>query len=148
MNRRVSFPLTAALVAATFLVAFPGCSAGADDVAAGDAAPAGDAAQFKNVKILTHVTSKTEMRRIMKEQAAALGVKCSHCHVPGKFDLDDKKEKLVAREMMRMVANLNSTVFKEAEKKPAISCWTCHRGGTEPEATVPQSALDKLDAQQ
>ena len=138
---RPALALTAvAVVSAALLLAFPACSS-ADD------ASGGDTVQFKNVKILTNVTSKTEMRRIMKLQAASLGVKCSHCHVPGKFDLDDKKEKLVARDMLKMVANLNDTVFKDAEKKPAITCWTCHRGGTEPEHEVPQAALDALDAQ-
>ena len=111
--------------------------------------PVNDTVQFKNVKILTGVTSKSEMRRIMKEQAAALGVKCSHCHVPGKFDLDEKKEKVAAREMMKMVRDINALpVFKDAEEKPAVTCWTCHRGGTEPEHVVPQSAYDKLDSQE
>lgn len=141
MKRRVL--VLAALAAAASLAAALSCrSVLADE-------PVNDKVQFKNVKILTHVTSKSEMRRIMKEQAAALGVKCSHCHVPGKFELDDKKEKLEAREMMKMVRDLNALpLFKDVEEKPAVSCWTCHRGATEPEHVVPQSAYDKLDSQE
>ena len=110
-------------------------------------APVEDQATFKNVKILTNVTSKTEMRRIMKEQAAALGVKCSHCHVPGKFELDDKEEKRRAREMMEMVKKLEETTFKDEEKKPSVTCWTCHRGKTEPETVVPPEAFAATDEQ-
>lgn len=93
-------------------------------------------ATFKNVKVLTGVTSKTEMRRIMKEQAAALGVKCVHCHVPGKFELDDKDEKKAARAMMTMVRDLNAKYFPDA-KEPAVTCWTCHRGEQKPASPPP-----------
>jgi hypothetical protein len=111
--------------------------------------PVEDATTFKNVKILTDVKSKTEMRRIMKEQAASLGVKCSYCHVPGKFELDDKKEKVVARKMMEMVKTLNATTFSDApeDEKPAITCWTCHRGAEEPESHIPPEALAAIDEQ-
>ena len=63
----------------------------------------------------------------------------------GKFDLDDKKEKKTAREMMKMVQNLNATMFKDSEKK--ISCWTCHRGHDEPDSVVPPEAFAALDEQ-
>ena len=142
MTRRKITALSAFVLAASAaFVLVPSCAPRAE-------APATDATTFKNVKILTNVTSKTEMRKLMKEQAAALGVKCSHCHVPGKFELDDKKPKLVAREMLKMTAQLNSTMFKDAEHRPAVTCWTCHRGSTEPERDVPASALDATDAQQ
>ena len=111
--------------------------------------PVEDAATFKNVKILTDVKTKTEMRRIMKAQAASLGVKCSYCHVPGKFELDDKKEKVVARKMLAMVRDLNATTFKDVpeDEKPAITCWTCHRGAEEPQSVVPPEALAATDEQ-
>ena len=140
MSRRL-VTAALALVVAACSVARPGRQALADDAAA-------PTSLFKNVKVLTHVKSKAEMREIMKAQSAALGVKCSHCHVPGKFELDDKKEKQTAREMMKMVNNLNTTVFKDFEEKPAISCWSCHRGATEVERTIPQSAFDKVGSQE
>lgn len=111
--------------------------------------PVEDATVFKNVKILTDVKTKTEMRRIMKAQAASLGVKCSYCHVPGKFELDDKKEKIVARKMLEMVRDLNATTFSDvpADEKPAITCWTCHRGAEEPQSVIPPEALAAVDEQ-
>lgn len=129
------------LAAAACILALPGRQSLAH-------APPAEPAVFKNVKVLTHVKTKAEMREIMKAQSAALGVKCSHCHVPGKFELDDKKEKLTAREMMKMVNNLNSTVFKDFKDKPALSCWSCHRGATEVERVIPQAAFDKVSAQE
>ena len=99
----------------------------------------GGSSDLTNVQVLTHVTSKSEMRAVMKVQAGSLGVKCTHCHVPGKFALDDKKEKLRAREMLKMTAELNAKWFPD-EEEPRVTCWTCHRGGTEPENTLPEGA--------
>ncbi|MEM7247520.1 MAG: c-type cytochrome [Acidobacteriota bacterium] len=95
---------------------------------------------FKNVQVLTHVKDKREMRAIMKEQAKALGVKCTYCHVQGKFDLDDKPEKVEAREMMRMVVDLNERYF--ADEEQGVTCWTCHRGASHPENLRPADAPD------
>lgn len=139
MNRRALVLATASLLAAACFVAAPGHDAVAQE-------PAGES-EFKNVQVLKHVKSKAEMRQIMKAQSAALGVKCTHCHVQGKFELDDKKEKLVAREMLKMVASLNATTFKDFEPKPSITCWTCHRGSVDVERDIPQSAFDAIDAQ-
>lgn len=141
MLRRVLFVPILAVLAIAFVAWSPGPDAAAQT------APAPGEPVFKNVKVLTGVTSKIEMRKLMKEQSAALGVKCTHCHVPGKFELDDKKPKLVAREMLRLVEQLNATTFKDAEEPPAITCWTCHRGETKPQTAVPRSAFDVVDAQ-
>jgi hypothetical protein len=110
-----------------------------------DAAPPVDS-PFQNVKVLTDVRTKQEMRAIMKAQSAALGVKCSFCHVQGSPESDEKEEKLVARQMLRMVRELNGNFLKDVEDQPAVTCWTCHRGVKEPERKIPQSALDALDA--
>jgi hypothetical protein len=96
------------------------------------------ASPFQNVQVLTQVKSKKEMRGIMKAQAKALGVKCTYCHVQGKFSLDDKKKKVQAREMLKMVAEINTNWF--AEEEHGVTCWTCHRGVEEPESTRPAEA--------
>jgi sugar phosphate isomerase/epimerase len=105
---------------------------------ADDAAPTGS--PFKNVKILTNVTSKAEMRDAMKKQAASLGVKCVHCHVPGKFDLDEKPEKEKARKMLRMVAELNTKYFAD-EDDAKVTCFTCHAGKEKPDNDIPAALL-------
>ena len=101
---------------------------------------AGEEPVFQNVQLLGHVKSKKEMRALMKEQAKALGVKCTHCHVQGKFELDDKAPKRRAREMMRMVRSLNETHFPDLET--GVTCWTCHAGREEPELTRPVGAQE------
>jgi hypothetical protein len=136
VRKTLVMTILAALAAAAILVSGKGACADT---------PVEDATVFKNVEVLKHVKSKSEMRRIMKEQAASLGVKCSHCHVPGKFDLDEKKPKKIARDMMKMVEALNATTFKDTEIK--VSCWTCHRGEEEPTSAVPPEAFLVLDEQ-
>ena len=44
--------------------------------------------------------------------SASLGVGCDHCHVPGSFEKDDKKPKLFAREMMKMMFSINQNNFE------------------------------------
>jgi hypothetical protein len=80
----------------------------------------------------------------------SLGVSCDYCHVKGEknpqtgedtwiWEKDDKKEKLVAREMMRMVLDLNQNRFK---REAVVTCYTCHRGSTRPERIVPLPPKD------
>ena len=123
----IAVALVVAFAAACFAIV-SGCSA------------QGEASPFKNVQLLTHVKTKKEMRAHMKEQAKSLGVKCTFCHVPGKFDLDEKEHKKVAREMIVMVNEINAKYF--ADEEHGISCWTCHRGNEEPEYLRPPLAPD------
>ena len=60
--------------------------------------------------------------------SGSLGVKCNYCHV-NPFEKDDKPAKQIARQMIRMVFDLNKGSFR-GEK--AVSCYTCHRGKPQP----------------
>jgi hypothetical protein len=62
----------------------------------------------------------------------SLGVECSFCHVEGAFDRDDKKQKLMAREMMQMMQTINRVNFHGRRE---VSCFTCHRGSSRPLTT-------------
>src|SRR5262245_14349540 len=78
----------------------------------------------------------------------SLGVRCDYCHVQEKPDLaktpsnvggwlwdrDDKAPKRAAREMMRMVVELNAKSFRRESR---VTCHTCHRGSVRPERTPP-----------
>ncbi len=64
---------------------------------------------------------------------AALGVECTFCHVQGNFASDDKPEKETARHMITMAKNINAN-FPDGQTH--VTCYTCHRGATEP-ATAP-----------
>jgi hypothetical protein len=76
-------------------------------------------------------------RAKLDEYNRALGVECSHCHVPDQWHDDSKAPKATARKMIEMVPLLNAKLRGIGE----ISCWTCHRGQTKP-SRVPQEALD------
>src|SRR5882672_11966515 len=60
--------------------------------------------------------------------SGSLGVKCNYCHV-NPFAKDDKPTKQTARQMIRMVFDLNNGSFNGAK---AVSCYTCHRGKPQP----------------
>ena len=85
---------------------------------------------------------------LMNLVATSLGVRCDYCHVQGNPDLsrtpsnvggwvwdrDDKLPKRRAREMMKMVVDLNASRFRGEAK---VTCYTCHRGSTQPSRLPP-----------
>ena len=96
----------------------------------------------KNLKVLPKDITKVELDSVMNGFKTALGVKCNFCHVPSKIDpkkmdfaADDKDHKIIAREMMAMMAKLNKKYFSKHQEKhgvAAVQCATCHRGKPEP----------------
>jgi hypothetical protein len=94
----------------------------------------------KNIQVLNGLP-ESQLIPVMNYMGSSLGVKCTYCHVnkDGKWDYpsDAKPEKASAREMIKMVQDLNKANFKG---NPAVSCFTCHRGEHEP-VRVPQLPL-------
>lgn len=65
----------------------------------------------------------------------SLGVNCTHCHVPGKWEGEDKPQKQIARDMAAMMARINGElkgVKNLRSSQPTINCTTCHRGEIKP----------------
>ena len=87
---------------------------------------------FKNLKVLNDTPSDLLLPS-MQFITSALGVHCEYCHVENAFDKDDKKQKQTARQMMRMMEEINNAQFKNQQK---VTCYTCHRGSPKP-LTVP-----------
>jgi photosynthetic reaction center cytochrome c subunit len=79
---------------------------------------------YKKIEVLKDIPA-SEIHPAMEYITLALGVGCPYCHTLGKFDVDDKREKHVARSMMAMTMALNATVF---DGKREVTCYTCHRG--------------------
>src|SRR5258708_11091927 len=75
----------------------------------------------------------SEIHPAMEYITLALGVGCGYCHSVPKFDVDDKREKHVARSMIAMTLALNATVF---DGKREITCYTCHRGAAKGAPTL------------
>jgi hypothetical protein len=67
---------------------------------------------------------------MMAALTGLLGVHCSHCHVPGRWESDEKSAKQMTREQFEMQKTINDRYFRGEQK---ISCWTCHRGHAVPE---------------
>ncbi|MFN0180723.1 MAG: photosynthetic reaction center cytochrome c subunit family protein [Gemmatimonadales bacterium] len=70
--------------------------------------------------------------------ARALGVTCTHCHVPNNYASDDRRPKRAAREMAlmhfglnRQLAGMENLATLPVEER-YITCWTCHRGMVRP----------------
>src|SRR5216117_2828553 len=98
-----------------------------------------------NVKIIPKNTPVMQVVGIMRNFAGALGVRCQFCHVGqegqplGSFDFakDEKRTKLTARQMMRMVEEINRRVdtlpeHAQMTSHVEVTCNTCHRGVSRP----------------
>lgn len=74
--------------------------------------------------------------------ARSLGVNCTHCHVPERWESEDKPQKQIAREMSAMASRINGEMLKGIKdlKSPAptINCTTCHRGELRPALDLPR----------
>src|ERR1022692_4278830 len=87
--------------------------------------------QFKNIQVLKGISAEQVIPSMMFI-TASLGVQCDFCHVQGAFEKDDKKPKQTARKMMEMMFAINKDNF---EGHRAVTCYSCHRGNTDPVAT-------------
>jgi hypothetical protein len=102
------------------------------------------AAKPKNLKVLSADLTRDSVVKFMRSVVASgLGVSCNYCHgapnVPFDsidFASDERPTKQTAREMLRMVARINTELLPNIPNRgtPAIEvqCITCHRGATRP----------------
>jgi photosynthetic reaction center cytochrome c subunit len=106
-------------------------------------APKTAAEQFKNIKVLTDIPAD-QLIPAMQFITASLGVECEFCHVQGAFDKDDKKPKVTARKMITMMMAINKDNF---EGHREVTCYSCHRGATDPVPTPIIAAEESLKAE-
>jgi photosynthetic reaction center cytochrome c subunit len=97
---------------------------------------------FKNIQLLKGVPAGRLLRVMELGYAKSLGVNCTHCHVPGEWERDDKPTKQIARDMAAMVAAINNQYLKQIKnlksETPVVNCTTCHRGQTKPALNLPE----------
>src|SRR5688572_32039683 len=102
--------------------------------------PAGEV--FKNIQMLKTVPAGRLLRVMELGYARSLGVNCTHCHVAGEWEKEDKPTKQIARDMFAMVAAINNDQLKKIKNlkspEPVINCTTCHRGQTKPARNRPE----------
>src|SRR5438093_5388100 len=99
-----------------------------------------------NVKVIPKNTPVMNVVGIMRNFAGALGVRCQYCHVGQEgqplatfdFAKDEKRTKLTARQMMRMVEEINRRIdtlphdHDQRHDTLRVTCATCHRGVSRP----------------
>ncbi len=89
----------------------------------------------KNIKVLNGLP-ESQLIPVMNFFSASMGRRCNYCHVnnQGQWDYasDAKPEKAAAREMVKLVMDINKTT--ERLKLDPVSCYTCHRGRTSPQS--------------
>ncbi|HEX6317094.1 MAG TPA: c-type cytochrome [Gemmatimonadaceae bacterium] len=113
----------------------------------------------KNLQVLPKDMTRGQVTAVMRQFAMALGVRCEHCHAEAPaaatadaapaggrggrgggpnldYALDDKETKKVAREMIRMVMDINGkylpTTGRTITDFNRVTCETCHHGLAKP----------------
>ena len=100
----------------------------------------------KNLQVLPKDMPRAEVVARMRTFTGALGVRCEYCHVAVKlpdgreqvqdYSLDDKDTKKTARDMLRMVGDINDKYLKAMGRtmtdRTRVSCETCHHGIAKP----------------
>ena len=90
---------------------------------------------FKNVKLLGDIPAGRFLRIMDIGYSQSLGVMCDHCHVEGRWDADEKRPKLAAREMIVFMQSINEKLGQMENIDTAeatVNCTTCHRGFVKP----------------
>lgn len=101
--------------------------------------PAGEV--FKNIQMFKAMPAGRLLKVMELGYARSLGVDCTHCHVAGQWEKEDKPTKQIARDMAAMAANINKELLPKIKNlksaEPVINCTTCHRGQTKPALNLP-----------
>ena len=97
---------------------------------------------FKNIQLLKGIPAARLLRIMELGYSRSLGVTCTHCHVPGEWEKDDKPTKQIARDMAAMVTAINTQHLKQIKnlksENPVVNCTTCHRGQIKPALNLPE----------
>ncbi|OYY89554.1 MAG: photosynthetic reaction center cytochrome c subunit [Sphingomonas sp. 28-66-16] len=93
---------------------------------------------YQNVKVVGNMSAErfSHLMASMNEWIAPktgdpAKVGCNYCHNPENMASDEKYTKIVARRMLQMTLNINST-WSPHVKQTGVTCYTCHRGNVIP----------------
>ena len=97
---------------------------------------------FKNLRVIKGKSSISAEHLLLMMNygwSKELGVTCSYCHIPGKWDSDSLRAKDIARGMWNMRQQINGEILPKITGKdywgnPKVTCVTCHRGEPLPSA--------------
>jgi Photosynthetic reaction centre cytochrome C subunit len=93
---------------------------------------------YKNIQLFKGMPAGRLLNIMNRGFSNSLGVSCSHCHVIGEYDKEDKPTKQIARDMSAMVTTINGTILPNIKNlkspNPTVNCGTCHNGRPRPGA--------------
>lgn len=96
---------------------------------------------FKNIQALKNMPAGRLLGVMEFGYARSLGVDCSHCHIPDKWESDERVQKQITRDMAGMVGKINGELLKGIKnlksEAPTVNCTTCHRGQVKPALNLP-----------
>jgi photosynthetic reaction center cytochrome c subunit len=99
---------------------------------------------YKNIKVLNG-TPADQLIESMHLIRGALGVDCEFCHEDPDRAADTKKPKETARKMITMMMDINKNNFNGRQE---VTCYTCHRGSTDPVGTLILPAPEQPEDQE
>ncbi len=100
---------------------------------------------YKNLQVLPKDISSKDLQGLMVDDFQdGLGITCGFCHANAKdghgldFASDEKPEKRISRDMMRMTLAINKKFFKLKHPQLGggaliVTCNTCHKGKAFPD---------------
>lgn len=96
---------------------------------------------FKNIHTMKNTSAGRLLAVMEMGFTRSLGVDCTHCHVPEKWEAEDKPQKQIARDMSAMVTTINKELLRNIKnlktESPIVNCTTCHRGDLKPAQNLP-----------
>lgn len=96
---------------------------------------------FKNIQMLKELPAGRLLRVMEMGYGKSLGVTCTHCHVAGAWEKEDKPAKQITREMAALSATISNDLLKKIKnlksERPVVNCTTCHRGQIKPATSLP-----------
>ncbi len=97
---------------------------------------------FKNIQLFkTNVPAGRLLAMMEIGYSKSLGVNCTHCHVPGAWEKEDKPAKQITREMVQMTMTISNDLLAKIKnlksERPVVNCTTCHRGQVKPALNLP-----------
>jgi hypothetical protein len=101
----------------------------------------------KNIKVLNGLPD-SQLIPVMQFISSSLGVDCAYCHTPPQFEKDDKPTKTIARQMIQMQLAINRDNKAIFGDTGAVTCYTCHRGQTEPQLMPKLPHMEQSNAGQ
>jgi hypothetical protein len=95
---------------------------------------------FKNLKVFGGFPAEN-LLTAMNSWSRALGVTCTHCHIPAQWEDDSNPEKDISRQMSKMTSAITTEYLRKIpgmkNARPLINCASCHNGKLKPALRLP-----------